>query len=51
MSRPTDVKNLLPFNGTVQYLDSHEKAWNDIKTAILQAPVLRHYSLKDEVTL
>lgn len=67
MSCPTDVKSLLRFNGTVQYLakflrrlsemshplrqltvknaewiwsDSKEKAWNDIKTAISQAPVL-----------
>ena len=78
MPRPTDVKSLLRFNGTVQYLakflprlsemshplrqltvknaewiwsDSQEKAWNDIKAAITQAPVLRYYSLNDEVTL
>jgi len=31
--------------------DSQEKAWNEIKMAITQAPVLRYYSLKDEVTL
>ena len=78
MPRPTDVKSLRRFNGTVQYLakflpclseishplrqltmknaewtwsDSQEKAWNDIKTAITQAPVLRYYSLNDKVTL
>ena len=78
MPRSTDVKSLLRFNGTVQYLaeflprlseishplrqltvknaewiwsDSQEKAWNDIKTAITQASVLRYYSLNDEVTL
>ena len=71
MPRPTDVKSLLRFNGTVQYLakflpglsdmahplrqltrkDAEEKAWSDIKTAISQAPVLRFYSLQDEVTL
>lgn len=78
MPRTTDVKSLLRFNGTVQYLakflpglleiphplrqltvqnaewiwsDSQEKAWNDIKTAITQAPVLLYYSLNDEVTL
>ena len=78
MPRPTDVKSLLRFNGTVQYLakflprlsdmahplrqltrkdaewgwsETHEKAWSDIKIAISQAPVLRFYSLRDEVTL
>ena len=78
MPRPTDVKSLLLFNGTVQYLakfllglsdmahplrqlmrkdakwvwsETQEKAWSDIKTAISQAPVLRFYSLQDEVTL
>ena len=78
MPCPTDVKSLLHFNGTVQYLakflpclsemshplrqltvknaewiwsDSQEKAWNDIKSAITQAPVLCYYSLNDEVTL
>ena len=78
MPRPTDVKSLLRFNGTVQYLakflpglsdmahplrqltrkdaewvwsETQEKAWSDIKTAISQAPVLRFYSLQDEVTL
>ena len=76
--RPTDVKSLLRFNGTVQYLakylprlsdmahplhqlacksaewvwsETQEKAWSDIKTAITQAPVLRCYSLQDEVSL
>ena len=78
MPRPTDVKSLLRFNGTVQYLaiflpglsdmahplrqltrkdakwvwsETQEKAWSDIKTAISRAPVLRFYSLQDEVTL
>ena len=78
MPRPTDVKSLLRFNGTVQYLakflpglsgmahplrqmtrkdaewvwsETQGKAWSDIKTAISQAPVLRFYSLQDEVTL
>ena len=78
MPRPTDVKSLLRFNGTVQYFakflpglsdmahplrqlthkdaewvwsETQEKAWSDIKTAISQAPVLRFYSLQDEVTL
>ena len=78
MPRPTDVKSLLRFNGTVQYLakflpglsdmahplrqltrkdaewvwsETQEKAWSDIKSAISQAPVLRFYSLQDEVTL
>ena len=78
MPRPTDVKSLLRFNGTVQYLakflpdlsdmahplrqltrkdaewvwsETREKAWSDIKTAISQSPVLRFYSLQDEVTL
>ena len=31
--------------------ETQEKAWSDIKTAISQAPVLRCYSLRDEVTL
>jgi len=78
MPRPKDVKSLLRFNGTVQYLakflprlsemshplcqltvkntewiwsDFQEKAWNDIKTAITKVPVLRYYSLNNEVTL
>ena len=78
MPRPTDVKSLLRFNGTVQYLakflpglsdmahplrqltrkeakwvwpETQEKAWSDIKTATSRAPVLRFYSLQDEVTL
>ena len=73
MPRTTDVKSLLRFNGTVQYLakflpglleiphplrqltvqnaewiwsDSQEKAWNDIKTPITQAPVLLYFSSK-----
>ena len=78
MPRPNDVKSLLRFNGTVQFLakflprlsdmahplrqltvknaqwvwsETQEKAWNDIKSAITQAPVLRYYNLQDEVTL
>ena len=78
MPRPTDVKSLLLFDGTVQYLakflpglsvmahplrqltrkdakwvwsEAQEKAWSDIKTAISRAPVLRFYSLQDEVKL
>ena len=31
--------------------ETQEKVWSDIKTAISQAPVLRFYSLRDEVTL
>ena len=31
--------------------ETQEKAWSDIKTAISRAPVLRFYSLQDEVTL
>ena len=31
--------------------EAQEKAWNDVKAAITQAPVLRFYSLTDEVTL
>ena len=77
MPRLTDVKCLLHFNGTVDYLakfprlfdmfhplcqrsseeaewvwsEVQEIAWSEIKTAITQAPVLRFYSLQDEVTL
>ena len=78
MPRPNDVKSLLRFNGTVQYLakflprlsdmahplrqltvknaqwvwfETQEKAWNDIKSANTQAPVLRYYNLQGEVTL
>ena len=78
MPSATDIKSLLSFNGTVQYLakflprlshmahplrqltrknaewiwsEAKEKAWTDIKTAITQAPVLRFYSLQDEVVL
>ena len=72
-----DVKSLLRFNRTVQYLakflprlsdmahplrqltvknaqwvwsETHDKAWNDIKSAITQASVMRYYNLQDEVT-
>ena len=31
--------------------EAQEKAWSDIKTATTQAPVLRFYSLQDEVAL
>ena len=78
MPRLADVKSLLRFNGTVQYVaeflprlsdmahplrqltrktaewiwsEAQEKAWSDIKTATTQAPVLRFYSLQDEVAL
>ena len=33
------------------WTETQEKAWSDIKTAISRAPVLRFYSLQDEVTL
>ena len=48
MSRPL---RQLTENAEWIWSDSQEKAWNDIKTAISQAPVLHYYSLKDEVTL
>ena len=48
MSRPP---RQLTENAEWIWSDSQEKSWNDIKTAISQAPVLHYYSLKDEVTL
>ena len=49
MSHP--LRQLTVKNAEWIWSDSQEKAWNDIKRAITQAPVLRYYSLNDEVTL
>ena len=49
MSHP--LRQLTVKNAEWIWSDSQEKAWNDIKTTISQAPVLRYYSLQDEVTL
>ena len=45
------LRQLTHKNAEWVWSEAQEKAWNDIKAPITQAPVLRFYSLNDEVTL
>ena len=45
------LRQLTHKNAEWVWSEAQDKAWNDIKAAITQAPVLRFYSLNDEVTL